>query len=289
MGWIARSQLASAVCEAGGMGIIETSSGEIDNCKKEILKMSELTDKPFGVNLPLLFLKDDSMVKFCVEAGVKFVTTSAGDPTKYISTLKDAGITVYHAVPSLQGALKAASAGVDGLVIEGTEGGGLITKVGNNCLIMVGAHVAHDCLLGNNIILANNASLAGHVQVDDFAILGGLSGVHQFVRIGSHAMVGGLSALESDVIPYGSVIGNRAYLSGLNIIGLKRRGFSREVIHDLRKAYRLLFAPEGTIQERIKDVSDEFKNNEPVMDIVEFIEGSASRAICQPKNGNKNT
>ena len=171
----------------------------------------------------------------------------------------------------------------------GTDGGGLITKVGNNCLIMVGAHVAHDCILGDNIILANNASLAGHVQVDNFAILGGLSGVHQFVRIGSHAMVGGLSALESDVIPYGSVIGNRAYLSGLNIIGLKRRGFSREVIHDLRKAYRLLFAPEGTIQERIKDVSDEFKNNEPVMDIVKFIEGSASRAICQPKNGNKNT
>ena len=166
---------------------------------------------------------------------------------------------------------------------------GLETKVGNNCLIMIGAHIAHDCILGDNIILANNASLAGHVQVDDFAILGGLSGVHQFVRIGSHAMVGGLSALESDVIPYGSVIGNRAYLSGLNIIGLKRRGFTREVIHDLRKAYRLLFAPEGTIQERIKDVSDEFKNNEPVMDIVKFIEGSASRAICQPKNGNKNT
>ena len=171
----------------------------------------------------------------------------------------------------------------------GTEGGGLVTKIGNNCLIMIGAHVAHDCLLGDNIILANNASLAGHVQVDDFAILGGLSGVHQFVRIGSHAMVGGLSALESDVIPYGSVIGNRAYLSGLNIIGLKRRGFTREVIHDLRKAYRLLFAPEGTIQERIKDVSDEFKNNEPVMDIVKFIEESENRAICQPKNGNKNS
>ena len=124
MGWIARSQLASAVCEAGGMGIIETSSGEIDNCKKEIQMMSELTDKPFGVNLPLLFLKDDSMVNFCVESGVRFVTTSAGDPTKYVGTLKDAGITVYHAVPSLAGALKAAEAGVDGLVVEGTEGGG---------------------------------------------------------------------------------------------------------------------------------------------------------------------
>ena len=137
MGWIARSQLASAVCEAGGMGIIETSSGEIDNCKKEILKMSELTDKPFGVNLPLLFLKDDSMVKFCVDAGVKFVTTSAGDPTKYISVLKEAGITVYHAVPSLQGAIKAADAGVDGLVIEGTEGGGFKSPVEIGLLVLI--------------------------------------------------------------------------------------------------------------------------------------------------------
>ena len=137
MGWIARSQLASSVCEAGGMGIIETSSGEIDNCKEEILKMPKLTDKPFGVNLPLLFLKDDSMVKFCVDAGVKFVTTSAGDPTKYIGVLKDAGITVYHAVPSLDGALKAANAGVDGLVVEGTEGGGFKSPVEVGLLVLI--------------------------------------------------------------------------------------------------------------------------------------------------------
>ena len=137
MGWIARSQLASAVCEAGGMGIIETSSGEIDNCKKEIQIMSELTDKPFGVNLPLLFLKDDSMVKFCVEAGVRFVTTSAGDPTKYIKVLKDAEITVYHAVPSLEGAIKAANAGVDGLVVEGTEGGGFKSPVEVGLLVLI--------------------------------------------------------------------------------------------------------------------------------------------------------
>ena len=139
MGWIARSQLASAVCEAGGMGIIETSSGEIDNCKKEIRMMSELTNKPFGVNLPLLFLKDDSMVKFCVESGVKFVTTSAGDPTKYVGVLKDAGITVYHAVPSLEGAIKAANAGVDGLVIEGTEGGGFKSPVEVGLLVLIQA------------------------------------------------------------------------------------------------------------------------------------------------------
>ncbi len=137
MGWIARSQLASAVCEAGGTGIIETSSGEIDNCKNEILAMSDLTDKPFGVNLPLLFLKDDSMVNFCVDAGVKFVTTSAGDPTKYISVLKDAGINVYHAVPSLDGAIKAINAGVDGLVVEGTEGGGFKSPVEVGLLVLI--------------------------------------------------------------------------------------------------------------------------------------------------------
>ena len=137
MGWIARSQLASAVCEAGGMGIIETSSGEIDNCKKEIQLMLDLTDKPFGVNLPLLFLKDDSMVNFCVDAGVRFVTTSAGDPTKYIGVLKDAGITVYHAVPSLEGALKAVNAGVDGLVVEGTEGGGFKSPVEVGLLVLI--------------------------------------------------------------------------------------------------------------------------------------------------------
>ena len=139
MGWIARSQLASAVCEAGGMGIIETSSGEVDNCKKEIQLMSKLTSKPFGVNLPLLFLKDDSMVKFCVESGVRFVTTSAGDPTKYVGVLKDAGITVYHAVPSLEGAIKAANAGVDGLVIEGTEGGGFKSPVEVGLLVLIQA------------------------------------------------------------------------------------------------------------------------------------------------------
>jgi len=137
MGWIARSQLAAAVCEGGGMGIIETSSGEIDNCKNEIHAMSKLTDKPFGVNLPLLFLKDDSMVKFCVEAGVRFVTTSAGDPTKYVSILKDAGITVYHAVPSLDGAKKAIDAGVDGLVVEGTEGGGFKSPVEVGLLVLI--------------------------------------------------------------------------------------------------------------------------------------------------------
>ena len=124
MGWIARSKLASSVSNAGGLGVIETSSGEVDICKTEIKKMSELTKNPFGVNLPILFLQDESIVDFVAECGVKFVTTSAGSPAKYINKLKEAGLTVYHAVPSLAGAIKAADAGVDGLVVEGTEGGG---------------------------------------------------------------------------------------------------------------------------------------------------------------------
>ncbi len=165
----------------------------------------------------------------------------------------------------------------------GTEGGGMVTRIGNNCLFMVGAHVAHDCQIGDHVILVNNVGLGGHVVVQDHAILGAMVGVHQFVRIGRHAMIGGKSAVESDVIPYGSVLGNRAYLSGLNIIGLKRRGFSREEIHGLRAAYRLLFAQEGTMQERLVDVATMFADHEQVMEIVAFIQADSSRALCQPK------
>jgi UDP-N-acetylglucosamine acyltransferase len=164
----------------------------------------------------------------------------------------------------------------------GTEGGGMLTKVGDNCLFMVGAHVAHDCLINDNVILVNNATLGGHVQVGEWAIIGGLSAVHQFVRIGRHSMIGGMSGIENDVIPYGSVIGNRAKLSGLNIVGLRRRSFSRDEIHDLRKAYRLIFALEGTLAERLDDVAEDFSNHEAVMEIVDFIRADSSRSICQP-------
>jgi enoyl-[acyl-carrier protein] reductase II len=124
MGWIARSQLASAVSEAGGLGIIETSSGELDAVRDEIRAMRELTDRPFGVNIAQLFVRDPAIVEFVVEQGVRFVTTSAGDPTKYTAQLKGAGLTVFHVVPTLAAALKAVDAGVDGLVVEGGEGGG---------------------------------------------------------------------------------------------------------------------------------------------------------------------
>ncbi len=164
----------------------------------------------------------------------------------------------------------------------GTEGGGMQTRVGNNCLFMVGAHVAHDCTIGDHSILVNNATLAGHVEIGEYAVIGGLSAVHQYVRIGKHAMIGGMSGVENDVIPYGSVIGNRARLSSLNLVGLRRRNFSRDQIHELRKAYRLIFAAEGTLSERLADVAEDFDGNEAVMDIVNFIQRDSSRAICQP-------
>ena len=124
MGWIARSQLASAVSNAGGLGIIETSSGEVDACLAEIEKMKDLTDKPFGVNLPLLFIKEPRVVDLVAKSGVKFVSTSAGSPAKLLPTLKAAGLIVYHVVPNVSSALKAVDAGVDGLIVEGGEGGG---------------------------------------------------------------------------------------------------------------------------------------------------------------------
>ncbi len=168
----------------------------------------------------------------------------------------------------------------------GTEGGGMVTQVGDSCLFMVGAHVAHDCQLGDSIILANNATLAGHVVVGDFAILGGLSAVHQFVRIGHHAMIGGMSGVENDVIPFGLVMGDRARLSGLNLVGLERRGFGREAIQVLRAAYRMLFGPEGTLQERVDEVERSFSENAAVSEVVAFMRTKSSRAVCQPRSGN---
>lgn len=164
----------------------------------------------------------------------------------------------------------------------GTEGGGMITRVGNDCLFMTGAHVAHDCQVADHVILANNAAIAGHVVIGEHAIVGGLSGVQQFTRIGRHAMIGGMTGVDQDVIPYGSAMGERARLSGLNIVGLKRRGFSRDDIHALRTAYRLLFAEEGTKSERLADVGEMYSDNATVMEIVGFMSSDSPRGICQP-------
>jgi UDP-N-acetylglucosamine acyltransferase len=168
----------------------------------------------------------------------------------------------------------------------GTAGGGMVTRVGNHCLLMVGAHVAHDCQIGDHVILVNNATLGGHVVIEDHAILGGLSAVHQFVRIGRHAMIGGMSGVERDVIPYGLVMGDRARLTGLNIIGMQRRGFSRDAIQGLRSAYQFLFSSDGTLNDRVNEAAERFAGIAPVDDIIAFIRADSSRAICQPKEAN---
>lgn len=166
----------------------------------------------------------------------------------------------------------------------GTSGGGLVTKIGSKGLFLTGAHVAHDCVIGDNVVLVNNATLAGHCTVGDNAILGGLSAVHQFVRIGDYAFVGGMSGVENDVIPYGMVIGNRAALNGLNIVGLKRQNFDREKIHSLRKAYRLLFATEGNLKERVDDVDKMFPDDQHIQQIISFIRADSDRSLCVPRN-----
>ncbi len=164
----------------------------------------------------------------------------------------------------------------------GTQAGGGVTRVGSDGLFMVASHVAHDCIVGDNVVFANNATLAGHVSVGDYVFMGGLCAVHQFSRIGRYAFIGGGAILTRDVIPYGSVWGNHAHLEGLNLVGLKRRGFSREAINDLRSAWRLLFAPEGSFQERLDDVARVFTNSAEVSEIVEFIRADANRPLCQP-------
>ncbi len=165
----------------------------------------------------------------------------------------------------------------------GTEGGGMKTVIGDRCAFLANSHVGHDCRVGNGVIFSNNVMLAGHCSVGDFAILGGGAAVIQFARIGAHAFLGGMSGLEHDLIPYGMALGNRAHLSGLNIVGLQRRGFSRNDIHDLRRAYRLLFADEGTLLERVEDVAAEFKAHPIVIEIVEFIRAGGKRSICTPR------
>lgn len=165
----------------------------------------------------------------------------------------------------------------------GTEGGGLVTKVGNRCTFLANSHVAHDCHVGDQVIMSNNVMVAGHCRIGSFVILGGGAAMHQFVRIGDHAFVGGMAGVENDVIPYGMALGNRANLAGLNLVGLKRRGFSRESIHDLRRAYRLLFAAEGTLKERVEDVAGEFANHPQVHEILDFIREGGDRALCTPR------
>ncbi len=166
----------------------------------------------------------------------------------------------------------------------GTQDGAMVTTIGSNCLLMVGVHIAHDCVVGNNVILANNATLAGHVEVGDHVVIGGLSAIHQFARIGAGAMIGGMSGVENDVIPNGLVMGERASLAGLNLVGLKRRGIAREEIHALRNFFKQLFDEEtqGEFSARVEKVAKNF-DSQVVKEVVNFVNSETSRSFCQPK------
>ena len=162
----------------------------------------------------------------------------------------------------------------------GTEGGGGITSIGNNSLFMVGAHIAHDCIVGNNIVMANQATIAGHVSVDDNAILGGLSAVHQFCRVGKLSMIGGMSAVEHDVVPYGLVTGNRAHLLGLNIVGLRRANYSNEVIKDFKVVFEKIF---NSNEIKTESIANNDTKNELTKNLIDFILADSSRGLCSFK------
>jgi UDP-N-acetylglucosamine acyltransferase len=164
----------------------------------------------------------------------------------------------------------------------GTEDAGGVTRVGDRGFFMVGSHVGHDCHVGNDVVLANNAVLGGHVTLEDRVVLGGICAVHQFVRIGEGAMVSGMSAVAADIIPFAFAIGQRAVLNGLNVVGMRRRGFSRDDIHRMRRAYQALFLAGGVFRERLAKVDDEFANDPLVGKILAFIHAGKSRPLMHP-------
>lgn len=168
----------------------------------------------------------------------------------------------------------------------GTAGGGLETVVGEGGLFMVGCHVAHDCRLGNEIIMANGATLAGHVVVEDFAVIGGLAAVHQFVRIGRYAMVGGMTGIENDVPPFTSALGERGHLAGLNVVGLRRRGFASEDRHALREAYKEVFfgTASETIAQRAEMCAQRYSAESPVQEFLDFVRTDSGRGLTRPRS-----
>ena len=163
----------------------------------------------------------------------------------------------------------------------GTNGGGGLTKVGNNCLFMVSAHIAHDCFVGDNVILANNVPLGGHAHIEDNVIVGGNSAVQQFTRVGRSAMIGGMCGVVRDIIPYGIAHGNRSILQGLNLIGLRRKNISNQDIMILSDAYKQIFKNEN-LTENLNNLSKELRKHELVNEVVGFIEKDKKRPICTP-------
>ena len=165
----------------------------------------------------------------------------------------------------------------------GTEGGGSKTTIGNNCLFMISSHIAHDCKIGNNVIIANNVPLGGHVTIEDSVVIGGNSAVQQFTRIGRLAMIGGMTGVLKDVIPFGLSIGNRNFLQGINLIGLRRHKYENQKIMGLDKAYKEIFSSKNLHENLIK-INGEYKDNELVVEVIKFIEQDKKRPICSPEN-----
>lgn len=165
----------------------------------------------------------------------------------------------------------------------GTKDGGMVTKIGDGCLLMINVHIAHDCQIGNNVIMANNATLGGHVSVGDNAILGGLSAYHQFVRIGNNAIIGGGSIVVTDVIPYGNVMGERAWLVGLNIVGMKRNNIPRDEIKSLQEAFDKIFLKSNVSIEENAESLKQVTSNTKLLEIIDFILSSGKRPLCVPK------
>ena len=163
----------------------------------------------------------------------------------------------------------------------GTVQGGRITKIGNNNLFMIGVHIAHDCILGNNIVMANNSAVAGHATIDNFVIIGAKCGIQQFVRIGKMAMIGGMTGVSRDVIPYGVSTGNRNYLNGVNIIGLRRNNIQNKDIISLTNAYKEIFKTKS-LSDNLKNLNTKFKDNVLVKDVLQFINKDKKRPICTP-------
>ncbi len=166
----------------------------------------------------------------------------------------------------------------------GTKGGGMETVVGDDGLFMVGVHIAHDCRVGDRVVMANNATLAGHVTVGDNAIIGGLSAVRQFIRIGAFAMIGGMSGVEADVIPFGLVKGERAFLDGLNLIGLERNGFTKDQVKTLQRAYNDLFSDSGTLEQRLEQIEQNYDGSELVLAVARFAREKTKFPLCQPSS-----
>ncbi len=164
---------------------------------------------------------------------------------------------------------------------RGTITGSGITRVGADCLLMAVVHVAHDCAIGNGVVIANNVVMGGHVEIGDNAVIGGAAAIHQFVRIGRAAMIGGVSGVEADVIPFGSVMGNRAWLAGLNVIGLRRRGYDRTRIHTLRAAFRLIFRGEGVFAERVEEARRNWPGDPLVAELLTFIDTPSRRGLIR--------